>query len=313
MTDTYTLPLAGDGRTLNTSKMMSGTDAHMRRPDESDPRLHQLLPQTTRVEPPYTVAGLHTGPESMPHRPGYYPNKRYAVTALYTADGTCDYQSRVLACRVTLLDDDHPCSDDINEYHDQKLDDSPVVSDRTEYTDWTNSTFTQDEVNGFKRTVFSVRKPILVARTSGQRTANRPVLVTALVVQTTPWGVIETGTYQWPDPDPGVARDTATNLADTLTHRVDRLPRPTPDDQWPLLYGHDMRREELVTAMQTTIAELTDEPSELKHEDGAVLTTLLDRFQADYDVTRREARKILDVLEQRDEINASSAGLITLI
>jgi len=314
MTDSYNLPLIGGTRNLSSSAMMPAADAHMRRPVESDPRLHQLLPNTTSVKPPYTVAGLDADSISMPYRRGdHTAGPRHTVTALYTADGTCTYQKRILACRVTLLDDDHLYSDDTDAYHDQKLDNASVDGDRAAYTDWIDSTFTQNEVNGFKRTVFSVRKPILIAHTSGERNASRPVLVTALVVQTTPWGVIETGTYQWPDPDPGVARETVTTLADTLTHRADRLSRPTPDDQWPLFYGHDMSQAELVTAMHTTIAELTKEPSELKHvqdEDGAVLTTLLERFQADYDVTRREARKTLDILDQRGDINDKSAGLI---
>ncbi|WP_338739403.1 hypothetical protein [Haloplanus salilacus] len=313
MTESFNLPLADDSRSPSSSAMMPATDAHLRRPAESGPRLYQLLPNTSHVEPPYTVAGLNAGPVSMSHRREAHPAKpHHAVTALYTPDGTCAYQQRVLACRLNLLDDEHPYSDDVEGYHDQKLDDASVDGDGGAYTDWIDSTHTEDQVNGFTRTVFSVRKPILVAHTSDQRTASRPVLVTALVVQTTPWGVIETGTYHWPDPDPGVARDTVTTLADTLTHRVERLPRPTPDDQWPLFYGHDQSQAELATAMQTTIAELTDEQSELKNEPGAVLATLLDRFQADYDVAQREALNILDVLEQRGDINESGAGLITL-
>lgn len=313
MTDSYTLPLIGDTRTLRSSAIMPASEAHMRRPAESDPRLYQLLPNTSHVEPPYTVAGLHAGPASMPHRHEDHPaDSRHPITALYTPDGTCAYQQRVLACRITLIDDEHPYSDNLDGFHEQKLDEVSVDDDGVAYTDWIDATYTEDQVNGSRRTVFSVRKPILIAHTSDLRTASRPVLVTALVVQTTPWGVIEVGTYHWPDPDPGVARDTVTTVADTLTHRVEHLPRPTPDDQWPLFYGHDMSREDLVTAMKTTIAELTDEPSELKDEDGAVLTTLLERFQADYDVTRREARKTLDILDQRGDITDNSAGLIKL-
>ncbi|WP_302080575.1 hypothetical protein [Salinibaculum rarum] len=313
MTESYNLPLVGGARALTTSAMMPATDAHMRQPAESDPRLHQLLPKTTDVEPPYTVAGLHADSASLAERYEEHPAGRgRTVTALYTPDGTCAYQKRSLACRITYFDDDHPYSDDIDGYHDQKLNEASVDSDRAAYTDWIDSTYTRDEVNGLTRTVFSSRKPILIAQTSGQRNATRPVLVTAIVVQSTSWGVIEIGTHQWPDPDPGVARESVITLAGTLTHRADRLPRPTPDSQWPLFYGHDLSQAELATAMQTSIAELTDEPSELKNEPGAVLATLLDRFQAEYDVAPREARKILTVLDQRGDINDSSAGLIKL-
>jgi len=313
MSDDYTLPLVGDHTRLTNRAMMSATDAHMRRPAESAPTLHQLLPGTNHVEPPYTVAGLDSGPTAAPYRhTDHDADPSRSVTALYTPDGSCNYQERVLACRLNYIDDDHAHSDDIDAYHETKLDDEFEDGEREAYTDWTDSNFTQNEVNGFKRTVFTLRKPILSAHTPGQRTATRPVLVTAFVLQTTPWGVIETGTYHWPNPDPGDARDTVTSLADTVTNRADRLPRPTTDDQWSLFYGHDLSQAELVTAMETTIAERADEPNDMKTERGAVLTYLLDQFQEEYGVTRREARGTLAILDEQGHINDNATGLIKL-
>lgn len=316
MLDRYNLPLVGARRTLNGSSMMSASDAYMRRPAESAPTLFEFLPDTTHVELPYTVAGVHAGPPSTPNRPNRpvtYPlDPTRSVTALYTPDGTRDYQERLLACRLNLIADDHEDSDDIDAYHDRKLDEEFEDGQREAYTDWTESAFTQTHDSGFERTTYTLRKPILSTPTEVQLTASRPVLVWAFVLQSTPWGLIEAGTYHWPDPDPGDALDTVTALADTVTNRADRLPRPTTDDQWPLFYGHDLSRAELVTAMETTIADLTHEPSDMKDEPGAVLCTLLDRFQDEYGVTRQEARETLTILDERGDINDSGAGLIKL-
>jgi len=285
----------------------------MRRPTESAPTLFQLLPNTGHVEPPYTVAGLHSAPSSAPHRnEDHRTDPSRTVTALYTPDGSCDYQKRILACRLNYIDDDHAYSDDIEAYYEAKLNEEFDESERAAYTDWIDTTHTQDEYNGFERTTSTLRKPILSSPLDKPLQANRPVLVTAYVIQTTPWGLIETGTYHWPDPDPGDARDTVTALADTVTGRADCLPRPTIDDQWPLFYGHDMSQAELVTAMKTTIAERADEPNDFKSERGAVLTYLLDHFQDEYDITRTEARETLAILDEQGGINDNATGLIKL-
>jgi hypothetical protein len=232
-----------------------------------------------------------------------------SVTGLYTPDGSRDEQERILACRLNYIGDDHAHSADIDAYHELKLEDEFADGERAGYTDWVDSSFTQEEVSGFKRTIFTLRKPILFGDPDAQHNVDRPVIEIAFVLRTTSWGVIETGTYHLPDPDPSVTRQSVSELADTVMNRADRLPRPTPDDQWPLFYGHDMSQAELLTVMKTMIANLSDQPNESRDERGAEGVHLLEEFQAEYDVTRTEVRGAIDILEQRGEIEEVSPQL----
>jgi hypothetical protein len=292
---------------------MAVDDTYMRRPDETAPTLFQLLPDSAHVPPAYTLAGVTANhdpdTDADPWRDDA-PDPSHAVTALYTPDGNCEYQQRVLACRLCLLDDDHGFADDIAGYHEAKVADSFGEDERAAYTDWVDTSMTQDSINGFDRTVFTVREPILSYQHDAQRHASRPVLVMAFAVQSTPWGCLETGAYLCPDPEPGVGRDTVTSVTETLTNRAQRLPRPTVAEDWPLLYGHDQSPEALAAEVNAIIADLADEPNEMKSQRGAVLTYLVDRVDEECDLTKPELFHLLEILEQQGDIEDSSGGLI---
>lgn len=313
MSDGFSLPFADGAPTLQSSRLLPATDAHLRRPAASAPKLYQFLPDSSHVEPPYTIAGVHAGSASTSPGPLSQPaDVGHSVTALYTPDGTCSYQRRILACRLTLSEADRPYSDDSDGGHDEYFDETFVDDDLMAYTDWVDTTVTHDTVEGFDRTVVAVREPVLTAPNGSLGRERRPVVVHARLVQTAPWGVIEVGTYHSPAPDLGSARATVTALAATLTDRVERHPRPTADDEWPLFFGHDLDRADLATAMRATLTDLTTESHPGNHEEGALLCRLLDRFTAEYDLTRDEARVVLETLVDRGGADDSAGGLIKL-
>ncbi|MDS0284024.1 hypothetical protein [Haloarcula onubensis] len=313
MTDSYNLPLVGGCGTLRNSSLMAVDDDYMRRPTESGPVLFELLPNSAHVDPLYTVAGAHAGCScNRDFCRSHSGDASHAVTALYTPTGELDYQERILACRINILEEDQEYSDSIDEFHEEKIDDAFEDGERAAYTDWIDASLTHDTVNGYQRTAFTRREPILSYPPAADRDVSRPVLVTAFVVQTTPWGVIEVGTYHWPDPDPGSGLATVTDLADTVMSRASRLPRPETDPEWPLFYGYEETKAELADELRTTIAELTAEPSPLTPEPGAALTNLNDRFHEQYGATRRETAELLRVLEANDEIKDATAGAIQL-
>lgn len=315
MSKYFNVPLVGGRNKPRISSLLPIDDTYMRRPDETTPKLFQLLPDSAHIPPAYTLAGAQSEQGTDDAEDPWCdtaPDPSHAVTALYTANGQCEYQPRVLACRLCLLDDAHKYSANIAEYHESKVTDEFSEDERQAYTDWVDHSFTQTTVNGFDRTVFTIRKPIVTAHIPAQQQASRPVLVMAFALQSTPWGCIETGAFFSPNPEPGAGRTAVTDLADTLTNRADRLPQPTATEHWPLLCGYDRSPEELAEGMKPIIAELTKEPGENKPEPGAVLTNLLDRFEAEYGVKRPEAHQALRILREQGAVTESEHGLIQL-
>ena len=286
----------------------------MRRPDETAPKLFQLLPDSSHMPPAYTLAGALS--EQGTHEDDRWrddtPDPSHAVTALYTPNGQCEYQPRVLACRLCLLDDTHELGTDITEYHESKVADEFGEDERQAFTDWVDCSFTQTTVNGLKRTIFTTRHPILTHHIPAQQQASRPVLVTACAVQSTPWGCIETGAYFSPNPEPDAGRTAVTDLADTVANRADRLPRPTIAGEWPHLYDHTVDTDQLISDVKAIIAEFTEQPTEYQDEPGAILSNLVDRVQAEYGIARQEIFKVLDILESEGEIKDDTTGLIQL-
>lgn len=315
MSESFSLPLVGGRGKPSSSSLLPVDDSYMRRPNETAPKLFQLLPDSTHMPPAYTLAGGTSDhdPDTCddPWR-NDAPNPSHAVTALYSADGQCEYQPRVLACRLCLLDEGHEFATDIAGYHESKVADEFGEEERELYTDWVDTSFTQTTVNGFDRTVFTIRKPVLTHHIPAQQQASRPVLAMAFALQSTPWGCIETDAFFSPDPEPGAGRTAVTDLADTVTNRADRLPRPTATEHWPLLCGYNLSPEELAEGMKPIIAELTKQSGEYKPEPGAMLTNLLERFEAEYGVKRPEAHQALRILREQGAVTESEHGLIQL-
>jgi hypothetical protein len=298
----------------DSSSLLPVDDAYMRRPDDNELKLFQLLPNSGYVPPTYTLAGVQSdyGENNMGPWRNEAPPPSRSVTALYTPDGQCEYQSRVLTCRLCILDSTHKFGTDIDGYHELKVADEFDENELESYTDWVDYSFTQTTVRGFDRTVFSIRKPILIHQISTQQQASRPVLVMACALQSTPWGCIETGALFSPDPEPGAARNVVTNLADTVANRADRLPHPAVAEEWPHLYDHTIDRDQLVSEVKATVAKLTEQPTDYQDEPGAILSNLVDRVQAESGITRQEVFTLLNNLEAEGEIKEETAGIIRL-
>lgn len=313
MIDSFTLPLVGERPTVKSTDLLPADDDYMRRPTESNLRLFQLLPDSNHVAQQYTLAGI-TAPPCQHIQQGHRRSIKssYTATALYTPTGATEYQDRVLACRLHLITDDHAHDDSMTAYHEAKLDAEFDDGERAAYTDWTDWSFDQDTINGHQRTTFSLRRPILVSRTSAETNVHRPVLVYAFALQTTPWGLLEIGTYQTPNPDPGTALNEVTALADLLSNRVERFPKPSVDDQWPLFHGHDTTKEEHLQDLRATIADLTTESTELADESRAAMQNIHDRFEAQYGVSPHEVNALIAELEERNEITQHSLCNIEL-
>ena len=307
MSEFFRLPLIGGPNKPSSSSLMPIDDAYMRRPDDTAPKLFQLLPDSSHVPPAYTLAGGQSDhvndDDDTWHGNALEPS--HATTALYTPDGQCEYQPRVLACRLCLLENTHEFATDITEYHESKVADEFGEEKRELYTDWVDSSFTQTIVNGFKRTVFTIRKPVMTAHIPAQQQASRPVLVMAFTLQSTPWGCIETGAFFSPDPEPGAGRTAVTDLADTLS-------QPKVTGEWPHLYDRSVDTNQLVSDAKAIIAKLTEQPTEYQDEPGAVLSNLIDRVQAECGITRQEVYKVLDILEAKGAIRRDTTGIIQL-
>jgi len=313
MSETYKLPVVGGRRKTRSTQLTPADDAYMRRPTDTTPQLFELLPDSAHTPPPYTVAGVysdtrgHTGhPRLAAERPSH------AVTALYTPNGEVEYQQRVLACRLSILDSNHEYSDDVTTYYERRVADEFGDRDEDAHTGWIDSSLTTETVNGHTRTSYTLCRPLLSYPSTDHQHVSHPVFVWAVVVQSTSWGSIEIGAYLWPDPDPGTGLNTVTELTDTVTNRAARLPRPVVEAEWPLLYPHELSADELAAKMKSIITDLAADPSEPTTESGAAVSTLLDRFRAEYDVTESEARKVLDILKQQDAIRVDTRGHIQL-
>lgn len=313
MSEPYKLPVIGGQEQPRSTHLKPADDAYLPRPTDTNPQLFELLPDSTHTAPPYTVAGVSSDDrDQTDHHRSSPTQPSHAVTALYTPNGHIEYQQRVLACRLSLLDATHEYSDDIATYHERRVADEFADRDGDAYTDWVDASLTTETVNGHTRTSYTLRRPLLSYPTTERQDVHHPVFVRAVVVQPTSWGSIEIGAYLWPDPDPGTGLNTVTELTDTVTNRAARLPRPVVEAEWPLLYTHELSADELAAKMKSIITDLTADPSEPTTESGAAVSTLLDRFRAEYDVTEREARKILDVLKQQDAIADDTPGHIHL-
>lgn len=307
----YVLPLVGFCDKPSNERLMAINDGHMEPPAESDPRLYQLLPNIERLPVEYNVAGVHSGPIGDHVDIRYEHAPSHTVTALYTPDGLIKSQNRFLACRISLLDHDHGLVDAPERFHDKKVDAEFRADDRDAPTDWVDYSYDETQINGHKRTSVNYRKPILAYPEMLDNKPSRPVNVRSFVVQSTSWGTIEIGMELLPDPDPGVGLETVKDLADIVTEQVELLPRPAPAEDWPLFRGYEESKTELAFEMKSVIRDLSDQDSELKNECGAVLKNLLDRMCEDYELTRREARELLEVLDQNNEL-AEKSGLIRL-
>ena len=114
---------------------------------------------------------------------------------------------------------------------------------------------------------------------------------------------------RWPDLELGAGRKIVTDVADTVTNRADRLPRPTVADDWPHLYDNQLDTDHLMAEMQNIIADPTEEERKYKPEKGATVTNLTDRMQSAFDITRQELFKGLEILEERGEVRETECGL----
>lgn len=290
---------------------MTVNDGHMEPPAESDPHLYQLLPNIERLPVEYNVAGVHSGPIGDHVDIRYEHAPSHTVTALYTPDGLIQSENRFLACRISLLDYDHGLVDAPDRFHDKKVNATLNVDDQNPPTDWVDFSYNETQVSGHKRTVVNVRRPLLMYSDAAEDEPSRPVNVLSFVVQSTPWGTIEAGMELLPDPDPDVGLETVKDLADIVTEQVELLPRPAPTEDWPLFRGHDRSKFELATEMKSVISELSSQVSELNDEAAARFTDVADRMNEDYDITRREARELLEVLDQNDAL-ANKSGFVGL-
>jgi hypothetical protein len=96
--------------------------------------------------------------------------------------------------------------------------------------------------------------------------------------------------------------ETVKDLADIVTEQVELLSRPIPTEDWPLFRDYDRSKFELATEMKSVISELSSQVSELNDEPAARFIDVADRMNEEYDITRREAMELLEVLDQNDAL-----------
>lgn len=162
-----------------------------------------------------------------------------SAIVVYTPSGEIGDQGVHLACRISLVDEEQRTHDGIAAWHRETVletfDGNP---DRPIHSDWVTSELGQKTAYDHERTTYYARYPRLFLE-GLPASIERPVDENAFVVQSTDWGLIETGAYLTPKPDSGQAQELAELLADTVAADAQQC-------SCPVERKHESEREEAV-------------------------------------------------------------------
>jgi hypothetical protein len=201
---------------------------------DAQPVLHELIPHGSAVPVPFD-ASPHRHSGSFARTAKYTDTDSFCGTsasAVYLPGGDVGKLGAHLGCRVTTVAEARGSDGDaVDAYYTETLweafDGDPTAS---HYTGWVTSDLEETTAFDHRRSVYAMRAPLLRQERIPE-SVSRPVAAHAFVVQSLPWGLLETCVYLAPDPEEGRARSLAVSVADQVGRQAVRCPNPQQMDR----------------------------------------------------------------------------------
>lgn len=201
-------------------------------PTAESPALEELLPRCDALPERYITAPIRLA--------GPYMNtsattdefcfEGVRVQAEYGGRGNVTDSRGHLGCRLTLLHPGEQSMDDAVERFHSETTTRVFIPDgeRMKYTDWVEQEGNCSTVAGLSRTTIRREQPLLQGLRHGL--PNKPTELYACVVQSLPWGLLETYVYTNPTYDQAMSEAEA--VADDVTSLVQECSVPGGGQPW---------------------------------------------------------------------------------